>query len=141
SLFTYDCLATELAAELALQHRHSHSAKLRDLATTGHFPSNLVRAKRTISERALDSTLNIDDVASAAGLSKFHFIRSFRQHVGTTPRQYLNALRLDLAKDSLAKGNSVLETALANGFCSVSGFNKAFRRGAGMTPKRSRASL
>ena len=50
--------------------------------------------------------LTLDDLASEAGLSPFHFVRAFRRTTGLAPHRYLLARRMDLAK------NRVLNTRL-----------------------------
>ena len=45
--------------------------------------------------------LKLADLAKNAGLSPFHFQRSFKAVVGVTPKQYLEALRLNNLKEGL----------------------------------------
>jgi AraC family transcriptional regulator, regulatory protein of adaptative response / methylated-DNA-[protein]-cysteine methyltransferase len=54
-------------------------------------------------------------IASAAGLSQFHFNRLFRRWAGVTPRQYLAFVTGRAAVDALAGSASVLEAAYAVG--------------------------
>ncbi len=54
-------------------------------------------------------------IASAAGLSPFHFNRLFRRWAGVTPRQYLAFLTGRAAREALAGSASVLEAAYAVG--------------------------
>ena len=134
SAFSFDCLATDLIAELVTTQPHSFSNRVRDRASTGHFPGHLGRAKRLMAERAFDPSLTVSDVAAASGLSKFHFIRTFREATGATPRHYLNALRVDQARQRIRAGETVTEAALASGFSSLSTFSKAYKRHAGAAP-------
>jgi AraC family transcriptional regulator, regulatory protein of adaptative response / methylated-DNA-[protein]-cysteine methyltransferase len=54
-------------------------------------------------------------IASAAGLSPFHFNRLFRRWAGVTPRQYLAFVTGQAAAQALAGSASVLEAAYAVG--------------------------
>jgi AraC family transcriptional regulator len=72
--------------------------------------------------------LSVDDLAKAAGISRFHFSRMFREEVGSAPYQYLLALRLDRAAELLRGGRcSVTEAALSVGFQDFSRFGRMFR--------------
>lgn len=132
SRFSYDCLVTDFATELSLNEAHSHGARVRAALGTGHYPADVSRAKAAIRDRLLDPSLRVDDLARAAGLSKFHFIRAFRRETGLTPSEAVCRLRVDLAKRAMKKGRPVTEAALGSGFASLSTFQKAFRRHAGM---------
>jgi AraC family transcriptional regulator len=48
-------------------------------------------------EAWLDSTLRLDDLADAAALSSFHFVRTFRRTMGQTPYAYVAARRMERA--------------------------------------------
>ena len=61
----------------------------------------------------------LDDVASAVGLSSYHFQRLFRRWVGITPKRFLQYLTVAHAKQLLAN-SSVLETAMDVGLSSQS---------------------
>lgn len=61
---------------------------------------------------------SLDEVASNAGLSPFHFQRIFRRYAGVTPKQFLAALTLESAKSLLDRNASVLDAALDVGLSS-----------------------
>ena len=92
-------------------------------------------------ERVIDANLSLEDGASASGLSKFHFIRTFKSHVGTTPNQYLNSLRIDLANKAIKRGSTILDAAYSSGFASLSTFNKAYKRVKGHSPQAIKEDL
>lgn len=54
-------------------------------------------------------------LAAHVGLSPFHFHRLFSSWAGTTPKNFLQCLTLTHAKALLARGDSVLDTALQTG--------------------------
>jgi len=79
----------------------------------------------------------LDELASVAGLSRFHFLRQFRRLVGASPLQYLIGLRLAAAARRLAESDApVTEVALDSGFNDLSHFNLLFRRAYGVAPGR-----
>jgi AraC family transcriptional regulator len=79
--------------------------------------------------------LNLDTLAATAGISKYHFLRSFRRIVGMTPYQFLLTIRMRRAAFRLAgTAESVASIAFEAGFGDLSTFNNRFRRIFGMSP-------
>jgi AraC family transcriptional regulator len=86
-------------------------------------------------EANLERDIRLEELAAVAGLSTFHFARSFRVSVGVTPHQYISNLRVERAKDLLMKPEwSVQQVASAVGFVSASHFAKVFRGVMGVSP-------
>ncbi|GIP19780.1 hypothetical protein J22TS3_00550 [Paenibacillus sp. J22TS3] len=84
----------------------------------------------------------IDELASIALQSRFHFIRSFKNAIGVTPYQYVLRLRIEEAMRLLERTEkSVIDISCSLGFSSPSQFYRAFARSAGMTPEKYRSSL
>lgn len=85
--------------------------------------------------------IRVDDLASMALQSRYHFIRSFKVAMGVTPYQYVLLLRIEEAKRLLkGTGDSVTQISFGLGFSSVSQFQRAFFKGVGCTPKEFRNS-
>jgi AraC-like DNA-binding protein len=82
--------------------------------------------------------LTLDALAQAAGLSSFHFARTFRRLVGLPPHRYLSAVRLGHAARRLMGGASVTRTCYDVGFGSLSHFINAFRLRYGVSPSHVR---
>ncbi len=79
--------------------------------------------------------LTLEQAASLAGFSKYHFTRLFRQYAGTTFYKYLNHKRIAHAKNLLLDpGLSVTDVALQSGFSSISAFLRMFRLANNCTP-------
>lgn len=96
------------------------------------------RAVRWI-ELNSDSTLTLGELARLAGLSPYHFLRTFEQVAGVTPHQYVRRVRLREAAIRLAtEPAKVLDIALDCGFGDVSNFNRAFRGEFGVSPREYR---
>jgi len=83
--------------------------------------------------------IDLDTVASGAGLSAFHFLRLFAKILGVTPHQYLVRSRLRHAARLLADGGpSITDVAFDVGFGDLSNFVRTFHRAAGVSPRRFR---
>lgn len=81
-------------------------------------------------------------LASRACLSTEYFIRLFKQSVGYTPIQYVNAKRMEKAQLLLAfSDKSLSRIAEEVGFSGLSYFVKTFRRLTGLTPSRYREEI
>jgi AraC family transcriptional regulator len=88
----------------------------------------------------LDGDVPLSALSAQAGLSPCHLHRVFSAVAGETPKQFTRRLRLGRgAAMLLARGESVLDIALACGFQSHEAFTRAFRRQFGMTPRAYRA--
>jgi len=86
--------------------------------------------------------VDLATLAELAHYSPWHFIRSFRQAFGTTPVEYANRLKLDLAIALLRDDQlSTSEIAYRIGYESRSAFCRSFRRAFGMTTSQARARL
>ena len=85
--------------------------------------------------------LSLDRLSSEACLSKYHFCRQFKKHFGSTPLQYLTALRINKAKSLLVESDLPVATIAARtGFSDLSEFNKKFKKSLGLTPSSYRKS-
>ena len=83
--------------------------------------------------------LTCADAARAAGYHPNHLNRLFRRHLGMGVREYIIAYRIREAKKLLVDpGVSIVEAALACGFCDASYFSQCFRAHTGMTPREFR---
>lgn len=98
--------------------------------------SSIVR----LIEANVAEPLPLQSLASAAGMSAFHFLRVFKQIAGVTPHQYILRSRLRAAAVRLKCTRApVLEIALDCGFRDLSNFNHAFRAEFGLNPTQYRA--
>jgi AraC-like DNA-binding protein len=147
-----------LVRRLATLHRAiergDHEPILRQEAFADAMASMLVRhlgtgrgrraaeARRSAVTRAIDcmrsrfaeSDLGVADLAAEAGLSAFHFMRSFRTATGLSVHAYLVQIRLREASALLSKGAPHAEAAIACGFSDQSHLIRHFRAAFGVTP-------
>lgn len=80
--------------------------------------------------------IQLDDLMSVSGLSKFHMIKVYREKYGLPPHQYLNNLRIERAKKLLAQGMSATDVTHSVGFFDQSHFIKHFKAMVGVTPSQ-----
>jgi len=102
---------------------------------------HLLRA-RDLADSCYGQPLTVDDLAAAAGLSRAHFSREFRQAFGESPHGYLLTRRLERAAALLRNTDrSVAEICFSVGLSSVGSFTSSFTRTYGMPPTAYRASF
>lgn len=84
--------------------------------------------------------LCLDDVASLAGFSKYHFSRLFKNFTGLSFYKYLNKKRIEQAEKLLVDpALSITEVALQSGFSSLSAFIRMFKLIKDCTPTEFRS--
>jgi AraC-like DNA-binding protein/quercetin dioxygenase-like cupin family protein len=90
----------------------------------------------------LEDSLVVEVLAREADLSVPRFKARFRSETGFPPAEYVLRCRIEHASRLLASSSgSILEVAMASGFCSSQYFASAFRRITGMTPTHFRERL
>ncbi|HEX3777293.1 MAG TPA: AraC family transcriptional regulator [Polyangiaceae bacterium] len=80
--------------------------------------------------------VDLDTLAAAAGLSKFHALRAFKRRYGLTPHAYQMCVRVRRVAHLLLAGTAPAEAAAACGFADQSHMNRHFKRILGVTPKQ-----
>ena len=116
--------------------KYSHTGPLLRNRTGGLAPFQLRRVSDHIRKH-LNETVSLEDMASAAGLSVFHFARMFKAATGITPKQYLMRCKLERARELLlTEDRTISEVALELGFCDQSHLSTHFKRLYGTTPKQ-----
>jgi AraC-like DNA-binding protein len=78
--------------------------------------------------------IGADELAQAAGLSRFQMYRLFREAYGLSPSAYLRQVRLRSARQMLAAGEPPARVASAVGFADQAHLTRWFRRTYGITP-------
>ena len=78
---------------------------------------------------------SVDEIAKNVGMSKYHFIRVFKDYVGLTPQQFLHSVTLNYAKEHIKESKSILDSSLDIGLSSSSRLHELFVNLIGVTPK------
>lgn len=82
----------------------------------------------------IDTAISLDSLAQHSQLSKYYFIRQFKEQLGITPHHYILHTKVQKAKDLIMQGKSITEASLAMGFSDQSHFTRSFKRIHGYTP-------
>lgn len=94
-----------------------------------------LRLAKDTMDRDWAEPLDLDAVAGAAGYSRYHFVRMFKQAYGETPGQYLSRRRIERAQELLRSANlTVTEVCMLVGFTSLGTFCTRFKQQVGVTP-------
>lgn len=84
--------------------------------------------------------VSLDVLAQTSMLSRFHFLRAFKEAFGETPHQFITGIRIDRAKALLATtGLGIAEVGRRVGFDTASTFSRLFRNRTGLYPTEFRA--
>lgn len=99
------------------------------LANNRQFQRHRINRSLNHIRDHLTGQLNLDQLADAAYLSKYHFIRVFDKHIGETPNQFISRRRLECATAKLIfkPNSSITDIALDSGFSGSDVFARAFR--------------
>lgn len=118
-----------------LLRRHSSHGQRQTRGPVGKLPGRSVARVVDFVEGSLDQDLRLTTLASVAGMSVYHFARSFRETVGLSPHSYVLSRRVARGRALLSKSAEQLsQVALACGFSSQAHFTTVFRRSLGVTP-------
>lgn len=105
----------------------------------GHKSLDKIKVVLKYIENNYMDKIPISDIAEVAGFSESHFMRYFKETMGTSFVDYLKDYRLTMASRLLASSDSaILDIAAEVGFENLSYFNRAFKKKYEMTPSRFR---
>jgi AraC-like DNA-binding protein len=135
----------ELDANLHTRSRIGEIGFIRQLTSApvarGGLSPSVLRRVREYIDANLEANIGLDAIAKVAGLSRCHFVRAFRQSVGTTPHNFLMYRRFCKAIEFVTGTDLPLaEIALAAGFSDQSHFSRRFRQYLGVSPSAFRRS-
>ena len=113
----------------ALAHRFLMELFRLRRAPASEPPPAVAAARRVIEKRYADSSLSVDELATKAGYSKFHFSRVFKSCLGRSPHAYLMDIRLRRALELVtATSKPIKEISQAVGYRDYAYFCKEFKR-------------
>ena len=98
--------------------------------------------RRHIKQHFSRGDLGVEELASVAGLSRFHFTRQFKKHVGLAPYAYLLQFRLRRSLERISSSTDPIKQIAAEvGFNDYAYFCNVFKKYAGATPSGMRKSF
>lgn len=86
--------------------------------------------------------ISLQEISEIAHMSRYHFCVAFKKSTGLTPFECLTRIRMKTAYDLLRNSPlTIADIALAVGYGNAAAFSTAFRRYAGLSPRRYRSEL
>ncbi len=79
-------------------------------------------------------SITAEETAEHFGYSKWYFCDAFKRYTGQTFVEYVRTMRMQYAAIDILNGEKILDVALAYGYDTQSGFNKAFIKQFGCYP-------
>jgi AraC family transcriptional regulator len=132
-------LAESIITDQRFVFDHLSKMNFKKAITNEEVFRSLLQAKELMDIHMHDN-LSLDAITKHSGISKYHFIRLFKNTFGVSPYQYQQMKRLDSAKTLLGAGNSIFDVALMLGYADVPTFTKAFKHVFGVSPGNFRKS-
>ncbi len=127
--------------EIVIQERFHEMLDYLMTTHTNQTPDSLPHYSHPAISRGCDfindmatETISLDDIATAVGLSPYHFLRLFKKQTGLSPHGYLLNRRLHLARAAIEQGSPLADAAIDAGFFDQSHFSKHFKAAFGLTP-------
>jgi AraC-like DNA-binding protein len=124
-----------LTAIVQLLTRHATQA-IRATLSSPSAPASILIASRVrdLLHDGYAGSLTADDLAVAAGCSRYTATRAFSTVYGLAPSDYQRQLRLRAARGLLTRGATAAEAAATAGFADQAHMTRWFRRYYGVTP-------
>jgi AraC family transcriptional regulator len=131
--------AETLGELIAYEINRVASQRPRKILQQGGLTVRQVRVVTDYMDSHLTEKTTISELAALVDLTRFHFIRSFRQTAGVPPHQFMIRRRVDRAKELLLEQDTpITDVAAKTGFNSAVQLTRAFRRIVGTTPSKFR---
>jgi AraC-like DNA-binding protein len=95
-----------------------------------------LRRAREYLHGHFEKAVSLATLSEIAGMSPFHFSRSFTRLMGVPPHAYQTQLRIERAKRLLCEGRHLVDVSCDLGFADQSHFTRHFRKLVGCAPGR-----
>jgi len=111
-----------------------HSDKRPDVRKIYKLGNKLTKVKEHIKNN-INQKISIKQLADIAGVSLYHFIRSFTADVGVAPYEYVSMQRARRAKELILAGKKAVDVAIECGYTDQSHMNRWLKKIYGITPR------
>lgn len=128
STFDFECEFIDILKEIMHLNSTTHIN-----INSKHHDSIIKKAKEYMNDN-FHLELTLDDIVQELEISKYHFIKIFKEIMHVSPHTYLMLKRVEKAKQALQKGESLINTAYNCGFNDQSHLNRRFKAITGLTP-------
>lgn len=100
-----------------------------------HKTESVVDKAKTYITCNFSRELSLEEIAREAGISPYYLSKLFKEAEGTNYIDYVTKIRMDYAKEELAKTNkSIKEICCESGYGDPNYFSRIFKKWTGMTP-------
>lgn len=138
-----DLMTDELLSHLLYHLQKSYHTvrqRINSISTAKAATKEEIYARLSIATDYIHSyytqDITLDELANAACMSKFHFLRLFKEVYSATPYQYITKVRMQKAASLLHNtAFSVFDTAVFVGYDDASVFSRAFHKYHGQWPQ------
>ncbi|HIP30679.1 MAG TPA: AraC family transcriptional regulator [Sulfurospirillum arcachonense] len=130
-----ELMAENILEELVVNLISSYSNNESKTKNISYSRKKLLQSVEYIKSN-FDESLKLEDLAHISGLSKYHFLRKFKEEFNMTPHSYLLQIRIQNAKNMLIQNRSLCDIAFSCGFSDQSHFTRVFNKIYGMTPRK-----
>ncbi|WP_276371687.1 helix-turn-helix domain-containing protein [Chryseolinea sp. H1M3-3] len=114
--------------------RHSQSP-FHIFQTQKNHGDELISRAQTYIEENLSEKISFEELASKLAISRRNFDRRFNKATGNTPVEYLQRVKVEVAKSTLEKGRkSVFEVMSEVGYSDDKAFREVFKKITGLSP-------
>ena len=100
----------------------------------GYKSNEKIDATLSYINENFSKELSVDELASRVYLSRYHFMRLFRQATGSSVHSYVRQKRLLNASRLIREGMAAQDAAALSGYDDYSAFYRAFRESFGIAP-------
>lgn len=129
--FLATALFMQIVGSLSRSYERARNADSRHLLQIAKAIAHL--------ESRTNSSINLDELAAIAGMSKRSLVRAFHEATGVPPIAYLIQLRINHAAARLrASADSITDIAFQVGFTDSNYFTRQFTKQTGMSPRQYR---
>lgn len=90
-------------------------------------------------ERHISEGISVEELARQVHMSKYYFLRKFKEQTGVTVHNFVLNKRLIQASEELLQGNNMTQVWQNAGFADYSSFLRNFKRAFGISPGKYRA--
>lgn len=104
-----------------------------NLSTKYKKDTALLRKAKDMLHANLEHVLKLDEICNELNLSKFQFIRLFKNHTGISPYQYFLNCKIERARQLIEKNGDIYSAVAQCGFVDLTHLNKHFKSVYGTT--------
>lgn len=99
------------------------------------YSHRINKCVKYIRNNIFEKNLTIKEVSKIASLSESYFIKTFKKEVGLPPKDYINKIKIDVAKKEIqTNSKSITYLAYELNFSSSQYFSRVFKKYVGKTP-------